>query len=208
VAADLISPTDLPVLASDRVVVRRLTAEDLDACCGLWRDIGYDDPELSEAEHRQRRKSWLDWTIAGYDEFARLIQPGFGERAVVARDDGRFLGLVGLVPALGPFGQLDEPPAEGVLHNRAEVGLFWAIRTAEQGRGYASEAAGLMIDYAFQVLNLGQIIATTERDNARSIGVMRKLKMELKDNPRPEPAWFQVVGVLERSQWLRAPSRG
>ena len=56
-----------------------------------------------------------------------------------------------------------------------------------------------MVSYAFNQLRLRRIVATTENDNARSVGVMRRLGMRLERNPRPEPAWFQTVGILDNA---------
>jgi RimJ/RimL family protein N-acetyltransferase len=44
-----------------------------------------------------------------------------------------------------------------------------------------------------------RIIATTEFDNLPSQAVMRKLGMTLRRNEGGQPAWCQVVGVLERT---------
>jgi len=52
------------------------------------------------------------------------------------------------------------------------------------------------VSYAFDVLELGRIVATTENDNLRSIAVMKRLGMTLERNPLDEPHWFQTVGVL------------
>lgn len=187
---------DLPTLASDRLLVRRLRADDLAACHKLWLDIGWADPALDEAANRARRAEWLSWTIAGYDQLARLMQPPYGERAVLARKDGRFLGLVGYTPAYGPFAQLEHTGLEEPTRFSPEIGLFWTVSPPEQGLNIASEAAGLLVAYAFEALKLQRIVATTEHDNAASLGVMRRLGMSILDNPYPEPAWFQKVGVL------------
>jgi hypothetical protein len=40
-------------------------------------------------------------------------------------------------------------------------------------------------------------LATTEYDNAASLGVMRKLGMKIDRNPRSQPPWLQAVGILE-----------
>ena len=56
-----------------------------------------------------------------------------------------------------------------------------------------------MIDYAFNALTLKRIVATTTYDNAASMGVMRKLGMRVERNPRSDPPWFQVVGILENT---------
>ncbi len=57
-----------------------------------------------------------------------------------------------------------------------------------------------IVSYAFEHLQLKQIIATTTHDNAGSIAVMRKLGMRLKKNPLPTPPWLQIVGLLSNPQ--------
>ena len=57
-----------------------------------------------------------------------------------------------------------------------------------------------MIGYAFGVLNLRRIVATTEHDNLASQGVMRTIGMRLERNPFPDPPWMQVVGIKENEQ--------
>ena len=190
------NPMDIPTLASERLIVRRLCAEDLDACHRLWLDIGYADPDLDAVANRSRREAWLTWSAANYDQLAGLMQPPYGDRAIVSRDDGRVLGVVGLVPSFGPFEQLEHSGLEEPTRYSPEVGMFWAVSPPEQGLNVASGAAELLIAYAFQVLNLKRIVATTERENLASQGVMRRLGMTLYPNPYPEPPWFQVVGVL------------
>jgi [ribosomal protein S5]-alanine N-acetyltransferase len=54
-----------------------------------------------------------------------------------------------------------------------------------------------LVDFAFEQLRLARIVATTERDNAASQAVMRHLGMRMHENALDEPAWFQVVGILE-----------
>ncbi|MGO9454909.1 MAG: GNAT family N-acetyltransferase [Candidatus Binataceae bacterium] len=105
---------------------------------------------------------------------------------VFDRSKRRLASFGGLAPELAAFS--------------AEVGLFWAITPTLQRRGIATEAAGAMIDYAFQTLRLGRILAGTEYDNVASIGVMRRLGMRIERNPYPVPEWFQIHGVLEQSR--------
>lgn len=187
---------DIPTLASERLLVRRLCADDLEACHRLWLDIGYADTALDEIANRSRRAEWLAWSQANYDQLSGMMQPPYGDRAVVSRKDGRFLGVVGLVPAYGPFDQLQHTGLEEPTRFSPEVGLFWAVSPPERGLNIASEAAGLLVAYAFEALNLKRIVATTERENAASLGVMRRLDMTVYENPYAEPEWFQMVGLL------------
>ncbi|WP_239470610.1 GNAT family N-acetyltransferase [Archangium violaceum] len=171
--------------------------EDLNDCHRLYVDIDWADKAVSEEENLKRRREWLEWTVRNYEQLALLYQPPYGERAIEDKESGRFVGLVGLVPLLAPFGQL--PSFGGVEGARfsAEVGLFWALTPARQRQGYATEAAHALVDHAFGTLKLGRILAGTQRDNRASIAVMRRLGMRIEENPYPEPPWFEVTGILE-----------
>ena len=78
-----------------------------------------------------------------------------------------------------------------------EFGLYYAFSPASQGQGYATEAVRALIDFAFNVLRLRRIVATTTYENTRSIGVMRRVGMRIEQNPFAEPPWLQVVGSLD-----------
>jgi ribosomal-protein-alanine N-acetyltransferase len=176
----------LPVLETERLQVRPLSAGDTDAV---------------RAVSGEPHAGWLEWTAASYGQLEALRQPPYGERAICLREGGELVGMVGVVPSMGPFAQL---PGFGSAIGRAdrmrpEVGLYWAVAPDHRGNGYATEAARAVIDHGFGELHLARIVATTERDNLPSIAVMRRLGMRVEQNPLPEPHWFQVVG------WLDAP---
>jgi RimJ/RimL family protein N-acetyltransferase len=186
--------TDLPALESERLLVRRLTLNDLRLVTPILDDsFGAAPAEV--------RRTWLEWTVRNYDALAYLGQPPYGERAVVLRATGALVGLVGVVPSYGPFEtlpywreRLHAPP-----HRLAtpEIGLFWATAPAQRGKGYATEAARAVIAFLFERFGLARVVATTEYHNAESQAVMRRLGMRIERNPYSEPAWFQIVGVLE-----------
>lgn len=189
--------TAMPILHTARLEIRPIRAGDLDTCHKLYMDIGWADADRSEAENYERRRSWVDWSIANERELARLNQPPMGERTVIDRGTGEFVGLVGLNPTLKPLGQLPSLGAVEHARNEIEVGLFWAVTPARQGAGLATEAAGAVIDYMFNVRQLGRIVATTDNDNHASIGVMRRLGMRIEANPFPDPFYFQTIGILD-----------
>jgi RimJ/RimL family protein N-acetyltransferase len=171
----------IPPLRTPRLTVRELETGDRAA--------------VEEVEGRDR-EAWLRWTVLTYAQLDELRQPPYGERGIVLNDSGRLVGLVGLVPSFGPFGQLPSWPEPGRRFVPA-VGLYWSVAPAFRRRGIAAEAAAALIDHAFAELSLARVVATTDRDNLASIGVMRRLGMRVEENPEPEPAWFQVVGILE-----------
>jgi [ribosomal protein S5]-alanine N-acetyltransferase len=191
--------TPPPVLTTERLIIRPLESDDLEAVHRLYLDIGWDVRALNPEENRERRGSWLKWTLASYREFPRLQQPVYGERAIARRADGAFVGLIGLVPSLGPFAQLPSLGAKRHARFSPEAGLFWAVSPAFQRQGLATEAARAFLAHIVSTLNLARVVATTEHDNHPSIAVMRRLDMRIESNPYPEdgPDWFQVVGIYE-----------
>jgi RimJ/RimL family protein N-acetyltransferase len=171
----------LPTLETDRLTIR---------------ELGPADRAAVEEVMGGERAEWLRWTTLSYGQLAALRQPPYGDRAVVLRESGEVVGILGLVPSLAPFGLLPSWPEAGDRY-RPEVGLYWAVAPSHRRRGIASEAAGALVEHALSHLLLARIVATTERDNAASIGVMRRLGMRIEENPEPEPFWFQVVGIAE-----------
>lgn len=194
----------VPLLETERLLIRPFSVEDLDAIYQLL------DVELSEIDFGnqgamtlEERKRWLQWTIMSYEELDKLYQPPYGDRAVVLKSTQHVVGACGFVPSFGPFGQLPSVRTgqrDAIAHlNAPEFGLYYALSPAYQRQGYATEAAQALIKYAFTELRLKRIVATTTYENAASIAVMRKVGMRIEKNPLPEPLWFQVVGILENT---------
>jgi [ribosomal protein S5]-alanine N-acetyltransferase len=187
---------DVPLLTTERLLVREFVSADLEAVHTLLdREIRLEAPLT-----REERQAWLTWTRLGYRQLARLHQPPYGERAIVLKAEGRVIGACGYVPVLNALGQLPSwrdggPQRPGLLS--AAVGLYYVLSPTCQGQGYATEAVRALIDYAFTHLDLARIVATTTFDNAGSIVVMRRLGMRIERNPRTTPPWLQVVGVRD-----------
>lgn len=189
----------MPELETNRLVIRPFTMDDLEAIHRLYIDIDFVAPDVTEAQARQERQAWLEWTVLNYDALHKLSQPPYGDRAVVLKETNQFIGAGGLVPLLMPFGQLPSfGGQEGSLYT-TEMGLFWAISPAHQRQGYATEVARALIDFAFTELRLKRIVANTDYDNAASLAVMGKVGMHIEKNPFPEPPWLQAIGILENS---------
>lgn len=186
----------LPLLSTDRLQIRPLTLEDLLPCHQLYIDIGWNDTELSEKENLQKRKQWIEWSILNYQQLELLQQPPYGDRAIVLKESNTFVGLIGLVPLVAPFNQLSYYGKQKNALFTAEVGLFWAINPSYQNQGYATEAAQVVVNYAFTRLRLKRILAGTQYDNSASIAVMQKLNMRIEENPFTDPEWFQITGIL------------
>lgn len=193
---------EMPILETTRLVIRPFVMEDLTDVYRLFDlELSADDLRVDSTETKKERAEWLQWAVLNYRQLAQLNQPPYGDRAITLKHGGELIGSCGYVPCLNAFEQLPNLSyydRSGRLgRNTAELGLFYAISPSHQRRGYASEAAHALVDYAFQELRLKRIVATTDYDNVGSIGVMRKLGMRVEKNPLAEPPWLQVVGVLE-----------
>jgi len=93
----------------------------------------------------------------------------FGLAAVERREDGRFLGFVGL------------------HHMRwypDDVEIGWRLARDAWGRGYATEAATAWVQHARDVLRLSRLISVVAPENEASLAVTRKLGMS--------PGWTGV----------------
>ncbi len=192
----------VPPLETERLLIRAFRLEDLDVIHHILDiELRTADFGSEQARTREERERWLQWTVLGYDELAKLYQPPYGDRAVVLKSTQQVIGACGFVPSLGPFGYLPSlrtASQDAFAHLYSpEFGLYYALSPAYQRQGYATEAAQALINYAFTQLHLKRIVATTTYENVASIGVMRKVGMRIEKNPSPDPPGFQVVGILE-----------
>lgn len=117
-------------------------------------------------------------SVDRFEEWQRVF--GFCPWAVERREDGAFVGFVGLLPLT-----VDLPDAEGV-----EVG--WRLAKPYWGWGYASEAARASLEFAFERLDLEEIWAITAAVNVPSRRVMERVGMVYDptrdfEHPRIEP---------------------
>lgn len=180
----------IPLLETDRLIIRELTMDDLESINNvLNRSFEMDVPI-------EGRKRWLEWTVLGYEMFDMLDQPHYGERAVVLKETGELIGAVGIVPYLDTFNSVPAFNRAPDHPATAEVGLYWGIDPAHQRQGYAVEAARAVIEYLFRERKLGRVIATTGPDNLPSQKVMQKLGMTVQPLDEPHFSTSQVIGVL------------
>lgn len=148
------------LLETERLILRRLTVDDVD---NLWeldsdpavmRYLNGGTPTPREVIARELLPGFLR-------DYAR--GDGYGFWAVVEKDSGRFLGWISLRPSE------DGAPGDATLGYR--------LRRAAWGRGYATEAARALIDTGFADLGARRILATTYQDNLGSRRVMEKVGM-------------------------------
>lgn len=183
----------IPQTETERLIVRELAMDDLETFHAIT-NAGFGESPLEE------RRTWLEWTVRNYRALESLYQPPYGDYGFALKSTGELIGGIGLVPCTGPFRVLQSIQAMDGAENRfhqPEYGLFWVTAPEHRGKSYAVEAAQVILNFGFQVMNLRRMVALTEHENLASQAVMRKLGMTVEKNPYPDPFWFQTIGVLE-----------
>lgn len=94
-----------------------------------------------------------------------LEQRGWGLWAVEVTATNEFAGFVGLSPV----------NFEAAFTPAVEIG--WRLARTYWGSGLATETAGAVLDQAFTVLDLNEVVSLTSATNLRSQRVMQKLGM-------------------------------
>lgn len=101
------------------------------------------------------------------DKFQVLIeQQGWGFWAVELKAEQGLIGMTGL----------HHQPDQFSFSPCTEMG--WRFDKNYWGQGYATEAAQLALDFAFQTLQLNQVVAFTAAINHASAAVMQRLGMQ------------------------------
>lgn len=145
----------LPTLEGTRVRLRQIDDADVPALFTI-----FGDPDVT------RYWSWAAFTEEAAarrlleDTRQGLEQGTLLQWGITTRQDDALVGTCTLA----------RPNAE---HRRAEIG-FALARTA-WGKGYASDAVRLAIDYAFDVLDLNRLEADVDPRNMGSLRTLEKL---------------------------------
>jgi RimJ/RimL family protein N-acetyltransferase len=140
-------------LETRRLRLRPVDAGDIDEMVAL-----HGDP-LVARYLGARDRAWYEARIkASAEEWA---QRGHGLTAILARDDGRFLGRTGLKY----WPQFEE----------TELG--WVLRPEARGQGFATEAAGAVLRWGFERFAPPYFTAMIRPDNLASIAVAERLGM-------------------------------
>ncbi|MCG2584283.1 GNAT family N-acetyltransferase [Massilia sp. TS11] len=132
------------------------------------------DPEVMRHFPACLTRAESDAVIARFR--AHFAEHGWGNWAVLRREDQAFLGFVGLsIPRFTlPFSPC------------VEVG--WRLIRAAWGQGYASEAARASLAFGFDTLGLQEIVSFTALENQRSRAVMERIGMRNSGRDFDHPA--------------------
>ena len=151
------------ILTTERLILRTWKTSDIPFMTAISSDplvmrsiFPYNSRDLTATE------KLVDNINRHYDNY------GYALYAVETKDVHEFIGFVGLnhpsfnIPNFMPNGL---PIVE----------IGWRLSSEHWGRGYATEAAKSVLNYAFTELNLDEIISFTVVDNIKSRHVMEKI---------------------------------
>ncbi len=115
---------------------------------------------------------------------------GWGLFAIECLENGSFIGCCGLA----------EPDLLQPLRPSVEIG--WRLDPAAWGRGFATEAAAAVVDWAFSALQLKRLVAVVHLDNLASHRVADKIGMR-REQRTIVPGLGSWVDVyeLEQANW-------
>ena len=152
------------VIETERLALRRLTMNDLDALAAIYSDADVRKyfPEGTLTYEQTREE--LEWIIDVY-----YGQHGFGLWATTYKRTNEFIGRCGLLP--------------WTIDGRSEVEVAYLLARAFWGRGLGTEAAWAILAYGFEELHLSRLICLIDPANEASINVAVKIGMHLKKKP-------------------------
>lgn len=145
------------IAQTERLILRRFHADD-----GAAMDRVFGDAEVMRYGPGVRSPQWVrEWLRGRLEDYRKL---GFGLWAVVEKGGGETIGYCGL----SHFPD---------INGRPETEIGYRLARGYWGRGYATEAARAVRDYAFGTLGLRRLIALIDPANLASIRVAEKIGM-------------------------------
>jgi RimJ/RimL family protein N-acetyltransferase len=146
----------MPVLETDRLVLRRLTEDDAAFVLALLNDPGW----LRNIGDRGVRSLADAGDYIRMSPMAMYARHGFGLYGVAAKVEADALvGICGLVKRDG----------------LQDIDIGFAFLPAGRGQGYAHEAAAAVLAHGRDVVGLERVVAIVSPDNEPSIRLIRKL---------------------------------
>ncbi len=182
------------ILETKRLILRTFKDEDLDPMAQINQD-----PKVMEyfpaVGDKEQTRIHIKRINDHYDKY------GFSLYAVEIKNTGEFIGFVGLLHR-----ELDEFDAS--FMPATEIG--WRLSSKHWGKGYAPEASKAVLEYAFNTLNLKEVVSFTSVGNQKSIRVMNKigLKHDPKNNfyhpklDKDHPLALHVLYKLSKEDFL------
>ncbi|WP_369789123.1 GNAT family N-acetyltransferase [Rouxiella sp. WC2420] len=150
-------PKSAPQIETSRLILRGHVIDDFNTIADLWAD-----PEMVRFIGGVPSSREASWTrLLRYVGHWQLM--GFGYWVIIHKDSGQFVGEIGFADF-----QREMQPS---MDNKAEMG--WVLSPKFHGKGYASEAAMAVLDWADTHIPL-QVCCIINPENGPSIRLAEK----------------------------------
>jgi RimJ/RimL family protein N-acetyltransferase len=174
-------------LATDRLILREIVEADAQRVFEIESTPGYGAYVERFSQSLEDAQAFLAGAIAAAHKTPRLIYD-----FAVTRD-GVLIGRSG-------FGRSESEPQTAML--------WYAIDPAQQGHGYATEAARAVLRFAFEELGLHRVWADADPRNVPSVRVMERLGMRREahhiENVCIRGEWCDsMICAMLRREWQR-----
>lgn len=147
------------IIETPRLILRTWEDADFEPMCRINQD-----PEVMryfpDLQDRVETKQFIHKVNAHFDQY------GYGLYATQLKETGEFIGFIGLLNVIF------------IAHFTPAVEIGWRLALAHWGRGYATEGAKAVLDYAFNTLAIPEIVSFTTVENQRSRRVMEKIGLK------------------------------
>jgi RimJ/RimL family protein N-acetyltransferase len=163
-------------LRTARLLLRPLTSDDLD------------DVLVYQSDAEALR--YMFWPVRGREEAAEHLARRSAMTTLRGDGDPLCLGVETLAQPGRLIGEVNVR-LTSVTNRQAEVG--WILNPADQGHGYATEAAARMIRLCFETLGSRRVHAQLDPRNTASVALCKRLGMR-------QEAHF-VEDVLLKGEW-------
>jgi RimJ/RimL family protein N-acetyltransferase len=144
-------------IETKRLLLRSMTAEDTDDFLRLFSDPLVMASFGARPFDRTQAERWVRRNLEHQEKH------GYGLFSVILKEEGRLIGDCGL--------------EHMEVGGQPEVELGYDLLSAHWGRGYATEAASAVRDFAFDRLALPRLISLIRCSNAASCRVAEKIGM-------------------------------
>jgi RimJ/RimL family protein N-acetyltransferase len=175
-------------LETERLTLRPFEAGDLEAFYEMHSDAGVARWLRNDARTLEETRDLLERKIVG----------------AALEEEGQWLGAAAVLRETREL--VADVSLNWVSEQHKQGELGFVVHPRHQGRGYATEAAWPMLDFAFDTLGLHRVVGTLEARNAASARVLEKLGMR-REGHLVETEWIKgewqselVYAVLDR-EW-------
>jgi RimJ/RimL family protein N-acetyltransferase len=172
------------IVATARLLLRQFHLGDAEA---IGQVLG--DAEVMKYGDGVKTAAWVREWITGWTD-GLYVTWGFGMWAVVENSSGAVVGYCGL----------SRFPGRCAL---GETEIGYRLARANWGRGFSTEAARAVRDYAFDTLRLPRLVALIDPGNVPSIRVAEKIGMRYEHE-----AMLEGYDYPDRVYALDRPAQG